>query len=85
MAMLAVTGYFMSLFAMPFDVLVIIVGLVGLAALILLIGWERGMVLREPIWEGAKDLRAATWRASASRFDSSGVTILDPNSPKQDE
>ena len=81
MATLFLTGVIVNLFVIPFDVLLMIVGLAGAAALMMLIAWERGMVLREPLWEGMKDLRAATYRGSASRFDSSGVTIIDPNSP----
>ena len=68
-------------FMMPLDAWIAIVGGVGLAALMGLIAWERGMILKEPIWEGSKDLRAQTYRASASRFDSSGVRIVDPQPP----
>jgi hypothetical protein len=56
---------------------------VGAATLVGLIYWERGKVLKEPLWEGAKDLRAQSYRASASRFDSSGVTVVDPHSDRQ--
>ena len=52
------------------------VGALGLVGMIL---WERKLVLKDPIWEGAKDLRAQTWLRSKSRHDSSGVTIVDPH------
>jgi hypothetical protein len=79
---MSLAGLIVSTFTMPFDALVAIIGLAGVATLIWLVMWERGMVLKEPLWEGAKDLRATTWRSSASRFDSSGVTIVDPNPPE---
>jgi hypothetical protein len=72
-----VAAYVASMFVVPSDAWIAMVCLAGVVAVAAMIKWERGMVLREPIWEGAKDLRASTWRASASRFDSSGVTIVD--------
>ena len=81
MASMALAGVAVSFFSLPLDVLFIIIGLAGGAALLVLLGWERGYVLREPLWDEMKDLRAQTYRQSASRYDSSGVTIVDPNSP----
>ena len=80
MVAVALTSYIASLFAMPSDAWYAILCAAGVAALVFLVGWERGMVLKEPIWEGSKDLRAQTYRPSASRFDSSGVMIVDPHS-----
>ena len=77
-------GFIGQSFAVPGDAWVAILAGVAAAALIGLIAWERGMVLKEPIWEGAKDLRAQSYRASASRFDASGVTIVDPHSERGD-
>lgn len=72
-------SWILSAFRMPLEALLSFVALGAVVALAVLITWERGFVLREDVWDDAKDRRATTWRPSASRFDSSGVTILDPH------
>lgn len=85
MVAIFLSDYISSLFTMPLDAWAATLAFAGIGALVCLIGWERGMVLKEPIWEGSKDLRAQSYRASASRFDSSGVMIVDPHSQRNDE
>jgi hypothetical protein len=85
MSAMALGGYLGSLIRMPTDAWVAILICAGAAAGIGLVAWERGMVLKHPIWEGSKDLRAQSYRGSASRFDSSGVRVVDPHSGRNSE
>jgi hypothetical protein len=81
----SVVGYVAMAFAMPVEAwlaVVVCAALVGLAAMIT---YERGFVLRHDIWGTGKDRKAAQWRASASRYDSSGVTVVDPHSRGSNE
>ena len=79
MVFTALAGYVGSAMVRFPEVVLTIIVLAALVALGAMIAWERGFVRKRDSWDDGKDRRATMWRASASRFDSSGVTIVDPH------
>lgn len=84
MAAVFLSGYIGGLLAMTLEAHLIFVGLAAAVALFFLIRWELAIRGGKQA-EGSKDRRATMWRQSASRFDSSGVTMVDPHSASQGE
>jgi hypothetical protein len=79
MVLSALSGYVGAAFIRFPEVLLTIIVLAAVVGLTVMISWERGFVRKQDPWDEGKDRRATTWRASASRYDSSGVTIVDPH------
>ena len=75
------SGYFVSLFAIPGEMRLLVIAIAGVVAVAFMIWWGRSPTVWEPEWDAGKDRRATTWRHSTSRYDSSGVRIVDPHSP----
>ena len=81
MVVMLCSGYFVSLLAIPGEIRIVIIGIAGVVAVAFFIWWGRSPTVWEPEWDTGKDRRATTWRRSTSRYDSSGVMIVDPHSP----
>ena len=73
-------GYVVNFLSMAGEIRLLIIAIAGVAALVGMIWWGRSLTVWQPEWETGKDRRAATWRHSTSRYDSSGVRIVDPHS-----